>query len=351
MRARWLKPEFVKDRKMGHLGLAPAIVYQTLWCMADDGGVARGAAEEIKGEMLVWWEELDVPAVRSALVKLEESGRISGYMIGDYQYWILHNLLKHQGKIHKASKFRHPRPNDVQSSAGVVPESNGTPRYLDTSTPRHLDTSTPSAASAGEEVVGDAGKAARTLITRLNQGMQDNPEIGNALTPVPHGHAPSLTAAEEIIKSGVAPEFAARVIYEGAKRYKPSGRNRQIKSLSYLTASVLDAWEKHNALDSATSTSRPAAVGSGGGSVRPTTGGKTLAAAKLIAQVRKHRNPMYPNAPSADWHQGLSDAERDIVKAFGIHRILNDTNEGTLVSQVTKALEESANTLAQEPRA
>lgn len=332
MRARWLKPDFVKDKKMGQLGLAAALVYQTLWCMSDDGGVARGAAEEIKGEMLVWWDELDVPAVRAALLKLEESGRTSGYVIGDHQYWTLHNLLKHQGKIHKPSAFRHPRLNGSYTAPIPDGEPQGTAPYLDASTSQYLDTSISETASAAA--------AARALITRLNQGMQDNPDIGQAMNPVPHGHASSLTAVEEILRAGVPVEFAASIVYEGAKRYKPAGRNRQIKSLNYLTASVLDAWEQRGALDSASSTSRPAAVRG----MNRSTGGRTLAATKLIQHIRSKRNPMFPSSVNTDWHEGLSDSERETAKAFGVHRILNDQNEGTLVSQLAKALEESETT-------
>jgi hypothetical protein len=250
VRARWLKPEFMKDRKIGQLGLAAAIVYQALWCMSDDGGVAKGAAEEIKGQMLVWWEELDVPTIRSSLAKLETAGRITGYTVGDDQYWTLHTLLKHQGKIHKPSRFRHPRPQGSGTTPAPVTEDIGTARNLDTSIPQHLDTSTP-------EASGEVSMSA-LLITKLNQGMLDNPEIGEAMNPVPHGHGASIAAAWEIEQGGVSQEFAAAFVYEAAKRYKPSGRNRQIKSLGYCTASVLDAWDKRNALSTASGTSRPA---------------------------------------------------------------------------------------------
>lgn len=70
--------------------------------------------------------------------------------------------------------------------------------------------------------------------------------------------------------------------------------------------------------------------------------GKTLAAGKLIQKVRESRNPQFPNSVLPDWRNGLTDSESEIVKAFGIPRILNDANEGTLISQLAKALEEVA---------
>lgn len=103
-----------------------------------------------------------------------------------------------------------------------------------------------------------AREMSRLLITRLNQGMQDNPLIGDAMQPIPHGHGLSLNAAEEILTAGVSSEFASARVYDIAKGYAPSGRNRQIKSLGYCVASVVDAWEAQGALRAASSTSRPA---------------------------------------------------------------------------------------------
>jgi hypothetical protein len=68
--------------------------------------------------------------------------------------------------------------------------------------------------------------------------------------------------------------------------------------------------------------------------------GKTLAATQLVQHIRGKRNPMFPTSAVPEWADGLSPHDRDTVKAFGIGRILNDTNEGTLVSQLAKALEE-----------
>jgi hypothetical protein len=107
-------------------------------------------------------------------------------------------------------------------------------------------------------LVEDAPMAS-LLITRMNQGMLDNPHVGEAMNPVPHGHAPSVAAAETIEQAGVPKDFAAAHVYECAKRYHPTQRNRQIKSLGYLVESTIGAWEKQKALSTANGTSRPAA--------------------------------------------------------------------------------------------
>jgi hypothetical protein len=41
MRARWLKPEFFTDKKIATLDPTTALVYEALWCWADDGGVCN----------------------------------------------------------------------------------------------------------------------------------------------------------------------------------------------------------------------------------------------------------------------------------------------------------------------
>jgi hypothetical protein len=68
--------------------------------------------------------------------------------------------------------------------------------------------------------------------------------------------------------------------------------------------------------------------------------GKTLAASQLVAHIRGKRNPMFPTSALPHWSDDLTDEQRETAKSFGLNRILNDTNEGTLVAQLAKALEE-----------
>lgn len=103
---------------------------------------------------------------------------------------------------------------------------------------------------------GDISALSRLLITRANQGMNDNPLTPNH-NPIPHGHGSSHVAAEKISQAGVDPDFAAEHVYLGAKAYKPQGRSRQIRSVGYLADGVIDAWERHEAEAAARDTSRP----------------------------------------------------------------------------------------------
>jgi hypothetical protein len=70
--------------------------------------------------------------------------------------------------------------------------------------------------------------------------------------------------------------------------------------------------------------------------------GKTLAAAKLIQQIRTKRHPQFPNSISPAWSEGLDATQIEAAKPF-LARIFADDpkGEGTLLAQLARALEES----------
>lgn len=78
------------------------------------------------------------------------------------------------------------------------------------------------------------------------------------------------------------------------------------------------------------------------GSTRTNGKGTTTRAMKLIGLIRDRRNPLHSHTVVANWQDGLSDSDIQVCKTFGLTRILNDQNEGTMVAQLTKALEESS---------
>ena len=113
-------------------------------------------------------------------------------------------------------------------------------------------------ADAGAVPSAPALSPVLTLITACNQGMRDNPAIGESYNPIPGGHGGSFAAVEQLQASGVDLEFARSAIYAGAKAYAPSSRNRQVTTLKYFVASVLAAWEAHQADELAQRGDRPA---------------------------------------------------------------------------------------------
>jgi hypothetical protein len=147
VRARWLKPEFFTDKKMAALGPPAALVFQALWCMADDGGTAPCDADTVKAQMFYRWSAVGVPEITEALRHLSAAGRIVRYQVGDDTFCTIPTWGEHQ-QVHKPSKFRNPHIS--QGVALEVPEQCGTgeaplpasppPRHLDSQTPRHLTT-------------------------------------------------------------------------------------------------------------------------------------------------------------------------------------------------------------------
>lgn len=141
MRARWLKPEFFTDKKIAALGPIAALIYQALWCMADDGGTALADADVIKAQCFFRWSAVGVPEISEALRHLSDAGRITRYVVEDDEFARIVRWSKHQ-LVHKPSKFRHPRSGQpvTENSAEVPGTSAALPvsRLLDSKTPRHL---------------------------------------------------------------------------------------------------------------------------------------------------------------------------------------------------------------------
>lgn len=152
MRARYLKPEFFKDKKMGALGPAGALVYEALWCLADDGGMAKCDPAEIKAEMFLHWSAVGVPEITGALRELSGMGRIEFYQGGDEVFAKILRWKENQ-PVHKPSAFRYETDYLKRGKAlvPVVPTWCGVSAALGThsSNPILLDSHTPGAAKNG----------------------------------------------------------------------------------------------------------------------------------------------------------------------------------------------------------
>jgi hypothetical protein len=145
-RGRWVKPEFFKDRKIGQLGSWPAILYQALWVVADDGGVAPCDPDRLKGEMFYSWPGVGLPEIGEGLAALEGAGRIRRYQNGDDVYCEIPNFLTHQ-KIKNPSTFRFPRTGEA------LPQDYG---RASTSSTSNLDTKVKALDSVSNETGGSA---------------------------------------------------------------------------------------------------------------------------------------------------------------------------------------------------
>ncbi len=149
MRARWLKPEFFTDKKVAQSGATAALVFQALWCLADDGGVSIADADYVKGQLFFRWADIGTNEIEEALRHLTGTGQVRLYDVGDTRYAEIQQFAKHQ-PVHKPSKFRHPRLSRSAGSSStkhsgttpaLVPEKEGIPV---SSVPQHPDTCTAS---------------------------------------------------------------------------------------------------------------------------------------------------------------------------------------------------------------
>ena len=149
MRGRWVKPEFFTDRKMAELGPVGALVYQALWVIADDTGMAMCDPELLKGQVFTRWSAVGVPEITEALRHQFSLNRIRFYQGGDELFAEVVHWRENQ-PIHKPSKFTYredysKRGKDLQE---IVPEWCGTsealvrhsppPQHPNTPTPQHL---------------------------------------------------------------------------------------------------------------------------------------------------------------------------------------------------------------------
>lgn len=108
---------------MAALGVLPALIYEALWCMADDSGVAECDPDRIKAEMFYNWSEVSEGLIVQSLDILEGAKRIRRYAVSGDTYCELPKFLVHQ-KIHKPSAFRYPR--DSGTSEAPVPHYSST---------------------------------------------------------------------------------------------------------------------------------------------------------------------------------------------------------------------------------
>lgn len=119
MRARNLRPEFFTDRKMAALGVKHAIIYQSLWLLADDGGVCRCDPDYVKAQIFYLWPDVSPSDIATALREYYRSARVRLYAISDELYCEIAAFAKHQ-KPNNPSKFRYPRGGQELTEEATV---------------------------------------------------------------------------------------------------------------------------------------------------------------------------------------------------------------------------------------
>ena len=177
-RQRQLKPEFFRKRLIGKLGPVAALVYEALWCWADDGGVCRAEPQVLKGDPFLWWPDVTVEDITEALARLSGAGRVKLYAVGEDLYAEIPNLAEHSPISHP-SKFRYPRGGERVTDLRAWLSGQLTPDGLrrdagespDTLTPRIAVSRLPDASSHSSPAA--RARADDAVVTELRSGIPE----------------------------------------------------------------------------------------------------------------------------------------------------------------------------------
>lgn len=267
-RIRSAKPEWWSKVKWCALPRDVRFTYKGIWeVMADDEGRFQAEPRLIKSS--VWPLDDDITTKKlekwlarlaSVTVTTKDGDRAPAlllYVVDGVRYGFMPGFVKHQKISHATPSKLPPPPEILGSGSGKAPETlrPDVDVDVDVDLERDVDRKTATTARARAE---SPDEFCRQLITAANQGMAENPAIGDAFNPIVFGHGASYQAATDILAAGVDADFAASVVFETARTMRPAGRNRQITSLGYCTARVIEQWESHEALSAANGTPRPA---------------------------------------------------------------------------------------------
>lgn len=199
------------------------------------------------------------------------------------------------------------------------------------------------------------------LTIALNQGLADNPLVGEHPHPVLANSAASLEAAKAIADMGIHHDWAKRAAYTIGRRFAPERPGQTIGSLAYLPPRLEKPWAQRAAKDAAAAAERPQELGNGdrspttavpssnGGNGRQAngTGRRDLKGEGLLIFGRLRdgvRDEVVLNSPElgmaggnrrelrirADILEGLDEAGRDALAAIGGERSITHPRDETL---------------------
>lgn len=133
LKIRSLRPEFFADAKMAQLSPLARLLFQGLWCIADDYGRGRYNPKSIEGEVFPH-ETVDI---HTLLRELLELNRLVIYAVGDEQYFHIPTFERH----HKPSRrFDSKLPQPPSASNGHTLEAQSA-HNVDTTDAHSVDVS------------------------------------------------------------------------------------------------------------------------------------------------------------------------------------------------------------------
>ena len=95
-RARFLRPEFFTDEKIGELPHSARLLFASIWCQSDLRGVFEYSAKQLRVSTFPYDEGLTSAKVQDWLNALEASGMIARFESGGKTWGHVVNWTKHQ---------------------------------------------------------------------------------------------------------------------------------------------------------------------------------------------------------------------------------------------------------------
>ncbi len=123
MKNRIIKTDFWLDEKVSKLPAHVRLTYICLWGLADDKGRIKGNHLTVKNAAFAYDNEVTNDAVRMALTRLEEIGRIVRYIVDGENYILVVRLVKHQKTSGNNPSKYPPPPIDKLKQLGLNEEA------------------------------------------------------------------------------------------------------------------------------------------------------------------------------------------------------------------------------------
>src|SRR5258706_16385373 len=105
-RARNIKAAFFKNEQLAELAFETRLLFIGLWTLADRDGRLEDRPKRIRMEVF----PADDVDVELELSKLDKSGFITRYMVGESRFIEVCNFTKHQTPHHKEAPSTIPKP-------------------------------------------------------------------------------------------------------------------------------------------------------------------------------------------------------------------------------------------------
>jgi hypothetical protein len=122
-RARFIRPEFFTDEKIGELPMAARLLFIGSWCHADINGVLEWRPKQLRALVFPHDENIKSIEVEMWMSDLVSSGLVTPYQFGSTTYAQITNFQKHQTftKSEHDGGPRHPVPEGFQTAPRNMP--------------------------------------------------------------------------------------------------------------------------------------------------------------------------------------------------------------------------------------